>query len=246
MGWQPSPLSPHLALERCSGQAPAAVAVGFVGAELETTRVTGGRWGVGRFLLPLFFSTVFPAVVLRVQEAEAVTVREAILLQLGETIALVGVLTSDTYRANDRTENGLFGRDRSDFRFPLIIPFKTIAITTIITVLVATMCHLVLRRRAAERRERETTLLLRRIMQAEEKRQQAEEALRLSAKIVDTMADGDYLIRVQDGQIVHADRGLEQMFGVPDLYTRSGNAGPCRLGQVFCSNPTRLATALED
>ncbi len=90
-----------------------------------------------------------------------------------------------------------------------------------------TMCHLVLRRRAAERRDRETTLLLKRIMQAEEKRQQAEEALRLSAKIVDTMADGDYLIRVQDGQIVHADRGLEQLFGVPDLYIK-GNDVPQR------------------
>ena len=64
-------------------------------------------------------------------------------------------------------------------------------------------------------------------MQAEEKGQQAEEALRLSAKIVDTMADGDYLIRVQDGQIVHSDRGLEQLFGVPDLYIK-GNDVPQR------------------
>ena len=185
--------------------------------------VTGRGWGVGRFLLPLFFSTVFPAVVVRAQEAETVTAPEAILLQSGEAVPLVGVPTSDPYLANDRTENGLLPRGRSDLRFPLIIPFKTIAISTIITALVAMMCHLVLRRRVAERRERETTLLLERIVQAEKKHQQAEEALRLSAKIADNMAYGDYLIRVQDGQIVYADRGFEQMFGVPDLYIKSNN-----------------------
>ncbi len=98
-----------------------------------------------------------------------------------------------------------------------------IAISTIITALVAMMCHLVLRRRTAEQRERETTLLLEQMTRAEQKRQQIEEALRLSTEITDYMADGDYLIRVQDGQIVYADRGFEQMFGVPDLYIKSNN-----------------------
>lgn len=112
----------HLGLERCSGQVPSAMAVGFVGAGLETTRVTGRSWGVGRFLLSV-------------------------------------------------------------------------------------------RRRASERRERETTLLSERITRAEEKRRQTEEALRLSAEIAENMAEGVYLIRVQDGQIIYANRRFEQMFG---------------------------------
>lgn len=202
--------------------------------------MTGRSWGVGRFLLPLFFSTVFPAPVvarlvvptdlqadlrdLKLADESGeirLYIRNVLIrhpafaapLMLGGRLDVVGI--AEQYHSGPPLSSGyrLLVRDRSDFRFPLIIPFKTMALSTIITVLVAMMCPLVVRRRAAERREGEKTLLLERITRTEEKRQQTEEALSLSAEIADNMAEGVYLIRVQDGQIVYANRRFEQMFG---------------------------------
>ena len=60
----------------------------------------------------------------------------------GGRLEVVGI--AEQYDSQPPLSSGyrLLPRDRSDVRFPLIIPFKTIATSTIITALLAMMCHL--------------------------------------------------------------------------------------------------------